>query len=365
MSIQVRNINKRFGSFVALDDVSLDFPTGELVALLGPSGCGKTTLLRVIAGLESADSGPVLLDGEDASATHVRDRPVGFVFQHYALFRHMSVFDNVAFGLRMKPRAQRPSERQIAEKVHALLDLVQLDWLADRFPAQLSGGQRQRIALARALAVEPRVLLLDEPFGALDAKVRKELRRWLRKLHDELHVTSIFVTHDQEEALEVADRVVLMNQGAVEQIGTPEEVYRRPATPFVYGFLGAVNLFHGRVDGEGLRVGDARLPQQAGGFGEGTEVLAFARPHELDIVVDADASAGIAARVSRVLAFGITARVELDGVNGARGQHFEVEITRERIERLGLAEGQTVRLLPSHLSLFESRQAATTAGAAR
>ena len=328
MSIQVRNINKCFGSFVALDDVSLDFPTGELVALLGPSGCGKTTLLRVIAGLESADSGQVLLDGEDSSATHVRDRQVGFVFQHYALFRHMSVFDNVAFGLRMKPRAQRPSERQIAEKVHALLDLVQLDWLADRFPAQLSGGQRQRIALARALAVEPRVLLLDEPFGALDAKVRKELRRWLRKLHDELHVTSIFVTHDQEEALEVADRVVLMNQGAVEQIGTPEEVYRRPATPFVYGFLGAVNLFHGRVDGEGLRVGDARLPQQAGGFGEGTEVLAFARPHELDIVVDADASAGIAARVSRVLAFGITARVELDGLNGAQGQHFEMEITR-------------------------------------
>ena len=365
MSIEVRHICKRFGAFTALADVSLAFPDGELVALLGPSGCGKTTLLRVIAGLEQPDSGQVLFDGEDASDTHVRERRVGFVFQHYALFRHMSVFDNVAFGLRMKPRAQRPSERQIAEKVHALLDLVQLDWLADRFPAQLSGGQRQRIALARALAVEPRVLLLDEPFGALDAKVRKELRRWLRKLHDELHVTSIFVTHDQEEALEVADRVVLMNQGAVEQIGTPEEVYRRPATPFVYGFLGAVNLFHGRVDGEGLRVGDARLPQQAGGFGEGTEVLAFARPHELDIVVDADASAGIAARVSRVLAFGITARVELDGVNGARGQHFEVEITRERVERLGLAEGQAVRLLPSHLSLFESRQAATTAGAAR
>ena len=365
MSIEIRNISKRFGNFVALDNISLDFPTGELVALLGPSGCGKTTLLRIIAGLEQADSGQVLLEGEDASATHVRERQVGFVFQHYALFKHMTVFDNVAFGMRMKPRAQRPSAAKIRDKVHELLNLVQLDWLADRFPAQLSGGQRQRIALARALAVEPRVLLLDEPFGALDAKVRKELRRWLRKLHDELHVTSIFVTHDQEEALEVADRVVLMNQGAVEQIGTPEEVYRRPATPFVYGFLGAVNLFHGRVDGEGLRVGDARLPQQAGGFGEGTEVLAFARPHELDIVVDADASAGIAARVSRVLAFGITARVELDGVNGARGQHFEVEITRERVERLGLAEGQAVRLLPSHLSLFESRQAATTAGAAR
>ena len=363
MSIQVRNIHKRFGNFVALDDVSLDFPTGELVALLGPSGCGKTTLLRVIAGLEAADSGQVLLDGEDASGTHVRDRQVGFVFQHYALFRHMSVFDNVAFGLRMKPRGQRPSEKQIAEKVHALLNLVQLDWLADRFPAQLSGGQRQRIALARALAVEPRVLLLDEPFGALDAKVRKELRRWLRKLHDELHVTSIFVTHDQEEALEVADRVVLMNKGAVEQIGTPEEVYRRPATPFVYGFLGAVNFFHGRVDGDGLRVGDDRLPHGAGQFGEGAEVVAFARPHELDIVVGA--GAGIAAQVSRILAFGVTARVELDGVNGARGQHFEVELTRERVAALGLAEGQAVRLLPSHLSLFESRQAAPAAGAAR
>src|SRR5690606_26076937 len=309
MSIQVRNINKCFGSFVALDDVSLDFPTGELVALLGPSGCGKTTLLRVIAGLESADSGQVLLDGEDASATHVRDRQVGFVFQHYALFRHMSVFDNVAFGMRMKPRAQRPSGKQIAAKVHALLDLVQLDWLADRFPAQLSGGQRQRIALARALAVEPRVLLLDEPFGALDAKVRKELRRWLRKLHDELHITSIFVTHDQEEALEVADRVVLMNKGAVEQIGTPEEVYRRPATPFVYGFLGAVNFFHGRVDGDGLRVGDERLPHGAGQFGQGAEVEAFARPHELDIVVEHSAGEGIAAQARRIPDLGVTGRV--------------------------------------------------------
>ena len=352
MSIQVRNIHKRFGNFVALDDVSLDFPTGELVALLGPSGCGKTTLLRVIAGLEQADAGQVLLDGEDASGTHVRDRQVGFVFQHYALFRHMSVFDNVAFGMRMKPRAQRPSEKQIAEKVHALLELVQLDWLADRFPAQLSGGQRQRIALARALAVEPRVLLLDEPFGALDAKVRKELRRWLRKLHDELHITSIFVTHDQEEALEVADRVVLMNKGAVEQIGTPEEVYRHPATPFVYGFLGAVNLFHGRAEGETLRVGGEVLHHADARFGRGADVVAFARPHELDIVVDPAATAGVAARVSRILAFGVTARVELDGVNGTSGQHYEVETTRERVAALGLAEGQPVRLVPSRLALF-------------
>ena len=218
MSIEVKNIHKGFGDFKALDNVSLKFPSGELVALLGPSGCGKTTLLRIIAGLETADKGTVLLDGEDASCTHVRERQVGFVFQHYALFKHMTVFDNVAFGLRVKPKNERLTEEEIAKKVHELLNLVQLDWLHDRFPSQLSGGQRQRIALARALAVEPRVLLLDEPFGALDAKVRKELRRWLRKLHDELHITSIFVTHDQEEALEVADRVVLMNQGKVEQI---------------------------------------------------------------------------------------------------------------------------------------------------
>lgn len=237
MSIQVKNIHKQFGNFVALNDVTLDFPSGELVALLGPSGCGKTTLLRIVAGLEQADSGQVLLEGEDASDTHVRERQVGFVFQHYALFRHMTVFDNIAFGMRMKPRLLRPSPQHIKAKVHELLQLVQLDWLADRFPAQLSGGQRQRIALARALAVEPRVLLLDEPFGALDAKVRKELRTWLRRLHDELHITSIFVTHDQEEALEVADRVVLMNQGRVEQIGTPQQVVEQPATPFVDDFL--------------------------------------------------------------------------------------------------------------------------------
>src|SRR5690554_6242062 len=256
MSIQVRGIHKQFGDFTALDNIDLDFPSGELVALLGPSGCGKTTLLRIIAGLEQSDAGQVLLEGEDASDTHVRERQVGFVFQHYALFKHMTVFDNVAFGMRMKPRKQRPSEAQIRDKVHQLLNLVQLDWLADRFPSQLSGGQRQRIALARALAVEPRVLLLDEPFGALDAKVRKELRRWLRKLHDELHITSIFVTHDQEEALEVADRVVLMNQGRVEQVGTPEEVYNRPATPFVYSFLGSVNLFNGRTEQNRILIGE-------------------------------------------------------------------------------------------------------------
>ncbi|MDR1228319.1 MAG: sulfate ABC transporter ATP-binding protein [Azoarcus sp.] len=357
MSIQVRNIAKRFGGFIALDDVTLDFPSGELVALLGPSGCGKTTLLRIIAGLERADGGQVLLEGEDASAKHVRERQVGFVFQHYALFRHMSVFDNVAFGIRMKPRAQRPPEQAIRAKVRRLLELVQLAWLADRFPSQLSGGQRQRIALARALAVEPRVLLLDEPFGALDAKVRKELRRWLRQLHDELHITSIFVTHDQEEALEVADRVVLMNRGRVEQTGAPEEVYRQPATPFVYGFLGAVNLFHGRVDGEGVRVGDDLLPHpaQEGGLSEGAQVMAFARPYELDIVPDDGPGGGITAKVSRMLSFGVTARIELDGDDG---QRFEVELTRERVAALGLAAGQTVRLAPSNLRVFEYEEGA-------
>lgn len=211
MSIDIRHIRKTFGDFVALDDVSLDIGSGELLALLGPSGCGKTTLLRIIAGLEVPDSGQILFHGEDATDRHVRERQVGFVFQHYALFRHMTVFDNVAFGLNVRPRASRPPKEAIRDKVMQLLKLVQLDWLADAYPSQLSGGQRQRIALARSLAVEPKVLLLDEPFGALDAKVRKELRRWLRHLHDEMHITSVFVTHDQEEALEVSDRVVVMN----------------------------------------------------------------------------------------------------------------------------------------------------------
>lgn len=353
MSIQVKNLHKRFGDFTALEDVSLDFPAGELVALLGPSGCGKTTLLRIIAGLEQADRGSVILDGADASDTHVRERQVGFVFQHYALFKHMTVFDNVAFGLRMRPRKTRPSAAEIAKKVHELLELVQLDWLADRFPSQLSGGQRQRIALARALAVEPRVLLLDEPFGALDAKVRKELRRWLRKLHDELHITSIFVTHDQEEALEVADRVVLMDHGRVEQVGTPSEVYNQPATPFVYGFLGSVNLFHGRVESGHLHIGEDRVPHPHDDTQHGSEVYAFARPHELEIITDLSVETGIAAQVDRILQFGHTIRVELDGVNGSTGQHFEVVLSETQARTLHLTPGQRVRLLPSKLKIFE------------
>ena len=242
MSIQAKNITKTFGSFVALNNVSIDFPSGQLVALLGPSGSGKTTLLRIISGLEAADGGSIYFDGEDATNRNAKDRRVGFVFQHYALFRHMSVFDNIAFGLTVKPRRDRPSKADIRDRVFSLLKLVQLDWLAHRYPSQLSGGQRQRVALARALAVEPKVLLLDEPFGALDAKVRKELRRWLRRLHDEIHVTSVFVTHDVEEALEVADVIVVMNNGGIEQIGSPEEVCSRPATPFVRDFLSDVDL---------------------------------------------------------------------------------------------------------------------------
>ena len=248
MSIRIENVSKRFNDFVALDHVDLTIEPGELVALLGPSGSGKTTLLRVIAGLEVPDEGRIFLDAEDATGKDVRERAVGFVFQHYALFRHMTVFENVAFGLRVKSKKERPSEAVIREKVHGLLNLVQLDWLGDRYPHQLSGGQRQRIALARALAIEPKVLLLDEPFGALDAKVRKDLRRWLRRLHDEIQLTSVFVTHDEEEALEVSDRVVVFDHGRIEQIGVPDEVYDHPATPFVYGFLGHANRIESRVD---------------------------------------------------------------------------------------------------------------------
>ena len=356
MSIDIQNVSKHFGDFHALRNINLNIDSGSLVALLGPSGCGKTTLLRIIAGLETPDQGSILFSGADATDVHVRDRNVGFVFQHYALFRHMTVFENVAFGMRMKPRSQRLPEAKIRAKVHELLQLVQLDWLADRFPAQLSGGQRQRIALARALAVEPRVLLLDEPFGALDAQVRKELRRWLRKLHDELHITSIFVTHDQEEALEVADRVVLMNKGRVEQIGNPESVYAQPATPFVYGFLGAVNMFHGRIEGAGVRIGQALVGHSAGDLDHGADVVAFARPHELDIVTAANTQDGIPARVNRVLAFGITARVELQGLDAQHEQHFEVEIPAERAVALQLVEGQIVRLVPTRLQVFEQER---------
>ena len=311
----------------------------------------KTTLLRIIAGLEYADAGRVLFHGEDATGVHVSERNVGFVFQHYALFRHMTVFENVAFGLRVRPRRTRPSEQDIREKVHELLNLVQLDWLVDHYPHQLSGGQRQRIALARALAVEPQVLLLDEPFGALDAKVRKELRAWLRRLHDEVHVTSVFVTHDQEEALEVADRVVVMNRGRIEQIGTPDQVYTNPATPFVFGFLGNVNVFHGRTHDGWLQVGDAsfEMPEEQRA-GVDAPAVAYVRPHEIEIERFSPGGKGIAAQLQRAWVVGPTARLELEREDNS--QIIEARLPEYRYRQLNLKIGETLIIRPRALKVF-------------
>jgi len=357
MSIEVKNITKNFGQIRVLDDINLRIDSGELVALLGPSGCGKTTLLRIIAGLETADHGSVYLEDDDATLSGARERQVGFVFQHYALFRHMSVFENVAFGLRVKPRNERPSEEKIRDKVHELLDMVQLKFLKDRFPSQLSGGQRQRIALARALAIEPRVLLLDEPFGALDAKVRKELRKWLRKLHDELHVTSVFVTHDQEEALEVSDTVVLMNRGKLEQVGTPEQVYDHPATPFAYGFLGNVNRFEGALTAGKFRIGDILLEHSTPELSRDQEsVVAFARPADLDIVTAQSRQEGIPATIDRILSFGQTSKIELTSsvalTDTGKASEYEVQWPRNRVEDAALKEGMSVKLIPTALRVF-------------
>ncbi|MEO7940280.1 MAG: sulfate ABC transporter ATP-binding protein [Burkholderiaceae bacterium] len=359
MSIEVRNISKQFGEFQALRDVDLDIAGGELVALLGPSGCGKTTLLRIIAGLETADAGNILFSGKDTTDVDVRDRQVGFVFQHYALFRHMSVFENVAFGLRIKPRGTRPGEQQIRTKVRELLEMVQLERFADRYPAQLSGGQRQRIALARALAVQPQVLLLDEPFGALDAQVRKELRRWLRRLHDDLHVTSIFVTHDQEEALEVADRVVLMNAGRIEQIGSPQDVWNNPATPFVYGFLGDVNLFHGRANQGAVQIGAGRdgirIDAPEHHAAHDAQALAYVRPHDLQVQRYTPGATGIKARLERAIVVGPIARLELtrtEAGDAAGKDIMEAQLGAQEFHALGLGEGDTVTLTPRHARVF-------------
>jgi sulfate transport system ATP-binding protein len=350
MSIEVRNLRKAFGSFVALDDVSLDVPGGELVALLGPSGSGKTTLLRIIAGLEPADAGTIHFHGEDTTARPVRERQVGFVFQHYALFRHMSVFENVAFGLRVRPRAVRPSETEIRESVMSLLHLVQLDVLAERRPSELSGGQRQRVALARALAVKPKVLLLDEPFGALDAKVRKELRRWLRRLHEEVHVTSVFVTHDQEEALEVSDRVVIMNEGKIEQSGTPEAVYERPATPFVYGFLGDVNLFHGRINQGRVNIGESELDAPEWQDANDQAGVAYVRTYDVQLAPAPSGVSSLAAIVRHVRAFGPIVRLELDLAEG--GRTIEAHIPRNQFDSLALAKGKRVYVSPTNVRVF-------------
>jgi sulfate transport system ATP-binding protein len=337
MSIQASNIHKRFGAFTALDGVDLHVPRGKLVALLGPSGSGKTTLLRIIAGLETADpgSGPIHFHDEDVSQVPAGRRRVGFVFQHYALFRHMTVFENVAFGLRVRRRRDRPSSREIAERVHRLLKLVQLEGLEQRFPSQLSGGQRQRVALARALAVEPKVLLLDEPFGALDAKVRKELRRWLRRFHDEIQLTTVFVTHDQEEALEIADEVVIMNNARVEQVGTPQEVYDRPASPFVYQFLGNVNVFRART------VTHARAAAAGAAMLEADGQI-YVRPHDIQVRRDEPGADGLAAVVRYVHAAGSQARISLE--QAATREPVEAEISRAELARLDLRAGDLVRL---------------------
>jgi sulfate transport system ATP-binding protein len=336
MSIAIRNVTKRFNGHVALDNVSVEVPSGALVALLGPSGSGKTTLLRIIAGLEAPDAGGVYFHDTDASARDVRQRNIGFVFQHYALFRHMTVAENIGFALKMRRRPKA----EIRERVHELLRLIQLEGIEKRYPSQLSGGQRQRVALARALAARPDVLLLDEPFGALDAQVRQELRDWLHRLHQEIHVTSVFVTHDQEEALELSDRVVVMNQARIEQIGTPNEVYHHPANPFVMEFLGRVNLFHGRVEG-----GEVVL-------GAGDAVVGYARPHQLDLSRHGEGSSSLLARVNRIHAAGSQVRVELRLAEG--GRRVEVILSQERFRALGLMKDESVYVKPLEMKVFET-----------
>jgi len=349
MSIGIERIRKSFGSFVALQDINLQLPSGELTALLGPSGSGKTTLLRIIAGLEQADSGLIRFNDEDISQRHVAERGVGFVFQHYALFKHMTVFENVAYGLTVKPKKYRPAKAEIAKKVHNLLELVQLGWTADRYPAQLSGGQRQRIALARALAMEPKVLLLDEPFGALDAKVRAELRRWLRRLHDEIHVTSVFVTHDQEEALEVADRIVVMNKGRIEQQGTPEHVYDNPANPFVYEFLGNVNLFHARVKQGQSQIGNIALASPEYNNQDEQQGLAYVRPHEIDVFSAPQADA-IKVKLDLITIVGPVVRLE--ALDESTGQLIHIELPKEQFKTLQLQQADTAWLLPRYSKVF-------------
>jgi sulfate/thiosulfate transport system ATP-binding protein len=347
MSIEVRGVSRRFGDFHAITRINLAVPTGQFVALLGPSGSGKTTLLRIIAGLDRADEGSVYINGQDATAQGARGRNVGFVFQHYALFRHMTVFENVAFGLRVRPKKTRPAEAQIQTRVNELLTLVQLDFLAHRLPSQLSGGQRQRVALARALAVEPAVLLLDEPFGALDAKVRQELRSWLRRLHDEIGLTSVFVTHDQEEALELADRVVIFNSGVIEQDGSPEDVVEHPATPFVANFVGRVNVFHGRIESGKARFGPVVVdhPSPANGT---ARAEGYARPHELDVTTD-DVGGGWWATLQHASPAGALVKVDL---RDADDRLLHAEVTRETFDALAVGPGARVYVRPRRLRVF-------------
>lgn len=350
MGIEVTNISKKFGVFDALKNVDLTVNDGELVALLGPSGSGKTTLLRIIAGLEFPDTGTILLNGEDTSVRSANERRVGFVFQHYALFRHMTVFDNVAFGLKVRPRQTRPSKEAIGDKVMALLKLVQLGPLANRYPSQLSGGQRQRIALARALAVEPKVLLLDEPFGALDARVRKELRMWLRRLHDEINVACVFVTHDQEEAMEVSDRVAIMNAGQIVQVGTPENVYDHPANAFVYSFLGNVNLFHGRVNSGKAQIGELEVDTPEHNKIVDSPAIGYARPHDMEVLRERNGSDAIEAVITYIQNIGPNVRLQLTRTDN--GQSLEAELGKDRQRELNLKAGESVYVKPRQVRVF-------------
>ena len=347
MKIEVKNLTKYFGNFVALKDINLDIVDGELLALLGPSGSGKTTLLRMIAGLESIDSndvGEILFNNENVINKQIGDRGIGFVFQHYALFRHMTVFENIAFGLRVKPKKERLSNDEINKKVTKLLELIQLDGFASRFPWQLSGGQRQRVALARALAVAPKVLLLDEPFGALDAQVRTDLRKWLKELQAELGITTILVTHDQEEALEVADRIVVISKGKIEQIGTPEEVFHNPANEFVINFLGNVNLFHGREEDGKLNIDPSLENQNNPKF--------LIRPHELEIVSVNDKEAILQAKVRYIQLAGSQVKVELTHLENET-KTVLVEISHYEFKEKNIKKGDIVGIRPRALRTFE------------
>jgi len=352
LSIEIQNVSKSFGDFIALKDISLKIEEGELVSLLGPSGSGKTTLLRVIAGMESPDpktDSHVLFFGEDVANKPVGDRKVGFVFQHYALFKHMSVFENIAFGLRVRPRSQRPSPSMIHDKVHSLLKLIQLEGFGTRFPKQLSGGQRQRVALARALAIEPQVLLLDEPFGALDAKVRKGLRDWLRGLHDELNTTTILVTHDQEEALEVSDRVVVMNQARIEQVGAPADVSHHPESEFVIDFLGNVNVFQGRINQGQAVMESLRVNLSEDSTREGDQANVYIRPNDISIDRVPIAPSSFEATVTRINRAGINAKLSLASKNK---EEIRVDISMERLLELDLHLGDTVFVHPTKARVF-------------
>ncbi|MGE4383563.1 MAG: sulfate/molybdate ABC transporter ATP-binding protein [Arcobacter sp.] len=348
MKIEVKNLTKYFGNFVALDNINLEIVPGELLALLGPSGSGKTTLLRMIAGLETVedtDKGEILFNNIDVSKKDIGDRDIGFVFQHYALFKHMTVFENIAFGLRVKPKKERLSNDEINKKVTKLLQLIQLDGFANRFPWQLSGGQRQRVALARALAVEPKVLLLDEPFGALDAKVRADLRKWLKELQEELKITTVLVTHDQEEALEVADRIVVISKGKIEQVGTPEEVFHNPANEFVINFLGNVNLFHGREEDGRLNI-DSSLENQD------NNSKFLIRPHELEIVSVNDKEAILQAKVRYIQLAGSQVKVELTHLENET-KTVLVEISHYEFKEKNINKGDIVGIRPRALRTFE------------